>query len=69
MAAVATTMAIGVQPTSTGVTTNSRSSNALPKSGLSAAERAALRVVSVRASGDPSLGIVVTATFGGNIER
>jgi glucosylceramidase len=37
--------------------------------GLTAAERRAITIKSVRAVGDPSVGLVVTATFTGNIER
>jgi hypothetical protein len=37
--------------------------------GLTAAERAALDVVSVRVVGEPGLGVFVTATFRGNFEQ
>ena len=39
------------------------------RAGLTATERQAITIESVTATSDPSLGMIVTATFGGDIER
>jgi glucosylceramidase len=51
------------------VATASSQSPRVPRSGLGAAERDAITIRSVTAASDPSLGLVVTVGFAGNIER
>jgi hypothetical protein len=54
---------------SAGTITGPGSSKPVRAKGLTPKERAALKIVSVKATGVEPLGVIVTATFRGNIEQ
>ena len=55
-------------PARAGIVTRAQS-DPIHRAGLTATERKAITIESVTAASDPSLGLIVTATFGGDIER
>jgi glucosylceramidase len=55
-------------PARAGIVTKSQHV-AVDRPGITAAERQAISITSVTASSDPSLGLIVSVTFGGDIER
>ena len=68
LAVVAIGAAVICVPARAGIVTRAEYS-IVHRPGLTAAERRAITISSVTAASDPSLGLIVTATFQGNIER